>query len=111
MNANIIHKINFDNNGLYDETYLFNGQEITETQFVGLAEDLKSDENEDYDFEEDCNCAECCGCDCGEQAQPKNKGMLVKLNVSINPDDLEDILDTVDYLEEKLSNIKVKFSL
>lgn len=103
---NIIHKINFDDKGIY-ETYLFNGQEITETQFVGLMEDLKSNDYEE-DYEEECDCPECQCCDCEEV---ENKGISVKLNVSINPEDLEDILDTVNYLEEKLSNIKVKLSL
>jgi hypothetical protein len=108
---NIIHKISFNSQGEYEETYLFNGQEITETQFVGLAEDLKSDYSYD-DYEDKCNycLGNCSECVC-EEEQTENKGMSIKLNVSINPDDIEDILDTVDYLEEKLSNIKIKFSL
>jgi len=76
---------------------------------VGLAEDLKDYDNVE-DFEDECD--DCCGCGgCGKEDDLENKGISVKLNVSLNPDDLEDILDTVDYLEEKLSNIKVKFSL
>jgi hypothetical protein len=64
MKANIIHKINFDKNGIYEEKFLYNGQEITSTQFIGLESDLK--DVEDFNFEDERNCAECCGCDCKE---------------------------------------------
>ncbi len=69
---NIIHKINFDEDGNYKETFLYNGEEITESQFRGLESDLK-DENEfedyefeDYEYEEECQCCECNGC-CEEE--------------------------------------------
>jgi hypothetical protein len=62
---NLIKKISFDNEGIYDEKFYCNGQEISETQFVSIESDLK-DYDEDYDFEEPCECVECCGC-CNEE--------------------------------------------
>ena len=103
---NLIRKVNFDINGVQDITYFCNGQQITFDQYVGIESDLF----EEVDKEE-CDCEKCCGCDYEEQEQTENKGISVKLNVSLNQDDLEDILNIIDYLEEKLSNIKVKFSL
>lgn len=50
---NLIHKIAFDQEGLYDEVFYCDGQEITEEQFMGLEADLKSEE------EVQCNCPDC----------------------------------------------------
>jgi hypothetical protein len=58
---NIIHKINLNEENIY-ETFYCNGQEITEAQFMGVLEDLKNESEED--FEDDCfyNCEECESC-------------------------------------------------
>jgi hypothetical protein len=69
---NIIHKIGFDENGIYEEKFLYNGQYITQEQFEGIAADLKDDGYCDYNCEDceihckyddveeiQCNCPEC----------------------------------------------------
>jgi hypothetical protein len=66
---NIIHKINLNEENIC-ETFYCNGQEITEVQFMGVLEDLKSDDVYEYEdnenFEngteepcENCSCADC----------------------------------------------------
>lgn len=99
---NLIHKIKFNEQNEIEETFLFNGQEITETQFVGLSEDLKSDFNEDYEEEYECNC-ECCGEDNLEDIIHNVVADIC--NTDFCPYCVEDkirefIDDLVDYLEE-----------
>lgn len=56
---NLIKKINYDDEGVYDITYFNNGREISFEDYIKIENALEEDFDDDYDDECDGDCERC----------------------------------------------------
>jgi hypothetical protein len=58
---NLIKKINYDDEGIYDVTYFNNGREINFEDYIKIENSLEEENEDDYNNYEDngCDCYEC----------------------------------------------------